>query len=112
MVQGTGKMVWLSECSSYWVFELSSDFYEKVLVKVQREFKNSLSYWKFELSVVGVIRSVLYVLVAMLTPKSKGNFLFFLLHYFLVHVVFAFLTHCPLTFDTINSRMFPKQLSV
>ena len=44
-------------------FELSSDFYEKVLVKVQRELKNSSSssssYWKFELSGVRVIGSVL-----------------------------------------------------
>ena len=33
-------MVPLSECSSYRGFQLSSDFYEKVLVKVQRlEFK-------------------------------------------------------------------------
>ena len=30
-------MVWLSECSSYRGFELSSNFYEKVLVKVQRD---------------------------------------------------------------------------
>ena len=52
-------MVPLSECSSYLGFELSSDFYEKVLVKVQREFKNSSSYWKFELSGVRVIGSVL-----------------------------------------------------
>ena len=43
-------MVGLSECLSYRGFELSSDFYEKVLVKVQREFKSSSSYWKFELS--------------------------------------------------------------
>ena len=50
MVQGTGKMVQPSKCLSYQGFELSSDFYEKVLVKVQREFKNSSSYWKFELS--------------------------------------------------------------
>ena len=42
-------MVRLSECSSYQRFELSSDFYEKVLVKVQREFKSSSSYWGFEL---------------------------------------------------------------
>ena len=48
-------MVRLSECSSYRGFELSSDFYEKVLVKVQGEFKNSSSYWKFELSGVRVI---------------------------------------------------------
>ena len=60
MVQGTGKMVRLSECSSYRGFELSSDFYEKVLVKVQREFKSSSSYWKFKLSGVRVIGSVLY----------------------------------------------------
>ena len=50
MVQATGKMVRLSECSSYWGFELSSDFYEEVLVKVQQEFKNSSSYRRFELS--------------------------------------------------------------
>ena len=50
MVQGTGKMVQPSKCLSYQGFELSSDFYEKVLVKVQREFKNSSSYWKFKLS--------------------------------------------------------------
>ena len=31
-------MVRLNECSSYRGFELSSDFCEKVLVKVQREF--------------------------------------------------------------------------
>ena len=53
-------MVRLSECSSYRGFKLSSDFYEKVLVKVQREFKHSLSYWKFKLSGVRVIGSVLY----------------------------------------------------
>ena len=50
LVQGTVKMVRLSECSSSRGFELSSDFYEKVLVKVKREFKNSSSYWKFRLS--------------------------------------------------------------
>ena len=50
MVQGTGKMVRLSECSSYRGFELSSDFYEKVLVKVQRESKTSSSYRGFNLS--------------------------------------------------------------
>ena len=60
MVQGTGKMVRLSKCSSYWGLELLSDFYEKVLVKVQREFKNSSSYWKFELLGIRVIASVLY----------------------------------------------------
>ena len=43
-------MVRLSECSTYRGFELSSDFYEKVLKKAQREFKSSSSYWKFELS--------------------------------------------------------------
>ena len=43
-------MVRLSECSSYQEFELSSDFNERVLVKVQGECKNSSSYWKFELS--------------------------------------------------------------
>ena len=43
-------MVRLSECSSYRGFELSSDFCKKVLVTVQREFKNGSSYWKFELS--------------------------------------------------------------
>ena len=43
-------MVWLSECLSYRGFELSSDFYEKVLVKIQREFKK-----KFELLEVRVI---------------------------------------------------------
>ena len=48
-------MVRLSECSSYQGFELSSVFYEKVIVKVQGECKNSSSYWKFELSRVGVI---------------------------------------------------------
>ena len=41
-------MVWLSECSSYRGFELSSNFYEKVLVKVQRNVTvqviGSLSY--------------------------------------------------------------------
>ena len=52
-------MVRLNECSSYRGFELLSDFCEKVLVKVQREFKNSSSYWKFELSGVRVIGSVL-----------------------------------------------------
>ena len=52
-------MVRLSDCSSHRGFELSSDFYEKLLVKVQWEFKNSLSYWKFKLSGVRVIGSVL-----------------------------------------------------
>ena len=52
-------MVRLSKCSSYRGFELSSDFHEKVLVKVQREFQNSLSYWMFELSGVRVIGSVI-----------------------------------------------------
>ena len=52
------------------MFELSSDFYEKVLVKVQREFKNSSSYWKFELSGVRVIGSVLYILFIVMTDKS------------------------------------------
>ena len=37
-------MVWLSECSSYRGFELSKDFYEKVLVKTQPELKKSSSY--------------------------------------------------------------------
>ena len=37
-------MVRLSECSSYRGFELSSDIYEKVLLKVEREFKSSSSY--------------------------------------------------------------------
>ena len=60
MDPGTTKMVRLSECSSYRGFELSSDFYEKVLVMVQGEFKNSSSYRKFELSGVRVIGSVLY----------------------------------------------------
>ena len=50
-------MVRLSECSSYRWFELSSDIYEKVLVKVQREFISSSSYWKFELSGVYCISS-------------------------------------------------------
>ena len=59
MVQGTGKMVRLSECLSYRGFELWSNFCEKVLEKVRREFKNSLIYWKFELSEVRVIGSVL-----------------------------------------------------
>ena len=54
-------MVRLSECSSYRGFGLSSDFYEKVLVKFQREFINSSSYWKFELSGVRVTESVLYI---------------------------------------------------
>ena len=44
LAQGTAKMVRLSECSSYRGFELSSHFYEKVLVKVQGEFKSSSSY--------------------------------------------------------------------
>ena len=48
MVGEAGKMVRFSECLSYQGFELSSDFFEKVLVKVQRELKNSSSYWKFE----------------------------------------------------------------
>ena len=56
-------MVRLSECSSYRGFKLSSDFYEKVSVEVQREFKNSSNYWKFELSRVQAIESVLYVYV-------------------------------------------------
>ena len=43
-------MVRLSECSSYRGLALSSDFYEKVLVKVQRKFKNSSSYPGFEFS--------------------------------------------------------------
>ena len=43
-------MVQISECLSYREFELSSDFYEKVLMKVQWEFKNKSSYWKFQLS--------------------------------------------------------------
>ena len=54
-LQGIKKIVRVIECSSYRGFELSSDFYEKVLVKVQREFKNSSSYWKFELSGTVVI---------------------------------------------------------
>ena len=62
MAQGTTKMVRLSECSSYRGFKLSSDFYEKVLAKVQGELQNSLSYWKFELSDVRVIGSILYFL--------------------------------------------------
>ena len=37
-------MVRLSECSSYRGFELSSDFNERVLVRVQGECKNSSSY--------------------------------------------------------------------
>ena len=49
LVQGTGKMVQLSEGLSYWRFKLSSDFNERVLVKVQGKYKNSLSYWNFEL---------------------------------------------------------------
>ena len=48
----------LSRGQEKW-FELSSDFCEKVLMKVQREFKNSSSYWKFELSGVRIIGSVL-----------------------------------------------------
>ena len=60
LAQGTTKMVRLSECSSYRGFELSSDFYEKVLAKVQGELQNSSSYWKFELSGVRVIGSILY----------------------------------------------------
>ena len=56
-------MVQPSKCSSYRGFELSSDFYEKVLFKVQREFKNNLSYWKFELSGVQVVGSVLYFII-------------------------------------------------
>ena len=59
MVQGTGKMVRLSKCLSYRGFELWSNFCEKVLEKVRREFKNSSIYWKFELSGVRVIGSVL-----------------------------------------------------
>ena len=50
LAEGTGKMVRLSECSSYRGFELSSVFYEKVIVKVQGECKNSSSYRGFELS--------------------------------------------------------------
>ena len=55
-------MVRLSECSSYRGFELSSVFYEKVIVKVQGECKNSSSYWKFELSRVRVIGISLYTI--------------------------------------------------
>ena len=54
-------MVQLSECLSYRGLELSGDFYEKVLVQVQRGFKNSSSYWKFELLAVRVIGSILYI---------------------------------------------------
>ena len=55
LAQGTTKMVRLSECSSYRGFELSSDFYEKVLAKVQGDSKTvrvtgSSSYRGFELS--------------------------------------------------------------
>ena len=64
-------MVRLNECSSYRGFELSSDFCEKVLVKVQREFKNSSSYWKFELSGVRVIESVLYNSVFLFEKKTR-----------------------------------------
>ena len=53
-------MVRRRKCSSYRGFELSSDFYEKVLVKVPREFKNSSSYWKFELSGFRVMAMILY----------------------------------------------------
>ena len=60
MAEGTDKMVRLSECSSYRGFELSSVFYEKVIVKVQGECQNSSSYWKFELSRVRVIGISLY----------------------------------------------------
>ena len=49
LAQGTIEMVRLRECSSYRGFELSSDFYEKVLAKVQGELQNNSSYWKFEL---------------------------------------------------------------
>ena len=55
LAEGTGKMIRVSECSSYRGFELSSDFYEKVLVKVQGDSKivrvsGSSSYRGFELS--------------------------------------------------------------
>ena len=68
-------MVRLNECSSYRGFELSSDFCEKVLVKVQREFKNSSSYWKCELSGVRVIGSVLQrnVSVLFFSKTVTGN---------------------------------------
>ena len=70
LVKGTIKMVRLSECSSYRGFELSSDFYEKVLAKVQGELQNSSSYWKFELSGVRVIGSILY---SEIPPQIPGS---------------------------------------
>ena len=40
---------------------------------------------------------VKYIILAMLTLESRVNFLFFLLHHFLiVRIVLTFLTHCPL----------------
>ena len=66
-------MVRLSECSSYRGSELTSNFYEKVLVKVQWELKNSSSYWKFELSEVRVIGSVLYFLRAWKPPMQSSS---------------------------------------
>ena len=42
LVQGTGKMVRLSECSSYRGFELSSDFYESISegsMGIQKQFE-------------------------------------------------------------------------
>ena len=64
LIEGTGKMSGISECQG---FGLSSYFYEKVLVKVQREFKNSSRYWKFELSRVRVVGIILY------TKNAEGH---------------------------------------
>ena len=52
-------MVRHGECLSYWGFELSSEFYEKKLLRVQREFKKSSSCCKFELLGVWVIGIIL-----------------------------------------------------
>ena len=40
-------------------YRVSTDFYDKVLAKVQHEFKNSWSYWKIELFGIRVIGIIL-----------------------------------------------------
>ena len=95
MVQGTGKMVRLSECSSYRGFELSSDFYEKVLVKVQRELKNSSSYWKFEFPGARVVGSVLYkmdsvrIFVVRFLQAVRDRFFLHRSHVKLIKIIFS-----------------------
>ena len=66
-------MVRLNKCSSYRGSELSSDLSSEVSVKVQWEFKNSSSYWKFELSGVRVSGSVLYFLRAWKPPMQSSS---------------------------------------